>query len=359
MASGRLSERARYALDQHVTIARRRQIEALIHDVGRWPPTETALEHVLNELQELLDLDAGAAHGLAPTTSGWHVEFVHWCGERDAAAARALWEEGLRRAPERPGSYNPTRPEATQRNVAIRPYRTRWYRDQGGASMAEQTLKRGMGLDGTDQLRVLVCDGPVLLGWVGGWRRESFHRRDVLVLQAVVPALRQRMRFERDMPHASVHRAALETALEAFGGPAFLVREDGVIVMVNQRARGLFDEAHFRAYEGLERSLRGEPVPGFHVLAVETSGMPRHQLVIVDESLPEAGLRLRELADRWSLTSRERQVLGLIVEGASNKTVAKQLGVRLRTAEQHVSAVLRKAGMRRRSEVTAVFWSGR
>jgi two-component system, NarL family, response regulator NreC len=45
------------------------------------------------------------------------------------------------------------------------------------------------------------------------------------------------------------------------------------------------------------------------------------------------------------LTKREREIIQLIAEGASNKEVAQKLGVSLRTAETHRANVLRKLNL--------------
>lgn len=55
-----------------------------------------------------------------------------------------------------------------------------------------------------------------------------------------------------------------------------------------------------------------------------------------------------------SLTEREREVLGLLAEGLSNKEIAQELVVTLRAVEFHVSNVLRKLGVM--SRVEAAVW---
>jgi DNA-binding NarL/FixJ family response regulator len=57
------------------------------------------------------------------------------------------------------------------------------------------------------------------------------------------------------------------------------------------------------------------------------------------------------------LTPREREVLALVAEGASNRQIAKTLVVSERTARTHVSAVLAKLGLVSRTQ--AALWAVR
>ena len=58
-------------------------------------------------------------------------------------------------------------------------------------------------------------------------------------------------------------------------------------------------------------------------------------------------------ADGDELTAREREVLVLIAEGATNKEIAAELVVSENTARNHVSHILSKLGFSRRSEAAA------
>ena len=60
------------------------------------------------------------------------------------------------------------------------------------------------------------------------------------------------------------------------------------------------------------------------------------------------------LDDQIVLSTREREVLLLIVSGARNKDIAGQLGVSENTVKFHVSNLLRKTGTRTRSELAAL-----
>jgi DNA-binding NarL/FixJ family response regulator len=57
------------------------------------------------------------------------------------------------------------------------------------------------------------------------------------------------------------------------------------------------------------------------------------------------------------LTPREREVLGLLAQGASNRQIAEKLVVSERTARTHVSAILGKLGLASRTQ--AALWAVR
>ena len=55
--------------------------------------------------------------------------------------------------------------------------------------------------------------------------------------------------------------------------------------------------------------------------------------------------------DLNALTNREKQVLGLIANGLTNKEIAHELGISVGTAKAHVMRLLKKMGMHSRIEV--------
>ncbi len=67
--------------------------------------------------------------------------------------------------------------------------------------------------------------------------------------------------------------------------------------------------------------------------------------------------RLDGASRSWKLTSRELEVLDLLVEGLSNKEIAARLGCAVGTAEIHVASVLRKSGADSRARLIARFWT--
>jgi len=71
-----------------------------------------------------------------------------------------------------------------------------------------------------------------------------------------------------------------------------------------------------------------------------------------EQSVPR-GPRPATAANPAGLTSREAEVLGLVAAGLSNAQIAGRLGLSGRTVGNHVSAILRKLGVRTRGEAGA------
>jgi DNA-binding NarL/FixJ family response regulator len=70
------------------------------------------------------------------------------------------------------------------------------------------------------------------------------------------------------------------------------------------------------------------------------------------EALDPSGVEDEEPAA--SLTPREREVLTLLAAGASNKTIARTLGLSVHTVKFHVASLIDKLGARGRVEAAAI-----
>jgi two-component system, NarL family, response regulator len=68
----------------------------------------------------------------------------------------------------------------------------------------------------------------------------------------------------------------------------------------------------------------------------------------------EIAVRLAERLPCEELTSREQQVLALVVEGASNGQIASSLGIAGGTVKNHISSIFGKLGVAQRTEAVAV-----
>jgi DNA-binding NarL/FixJ family response regulator len=56
------------------------------------------------------------------------------------------------------------------------------------------------------------------------------------------------------------------------------------------------------------------------------------------------------------LTVRERQILGLLMQGLSNKMISRSLGIGLPTAKNHVHSIFAKLGVHGRAEAISVLY---
>jgi len=64
----------------------------------------------------------------------------------------------------------------------------------------------------------------------------------------------------------------------------------------------------------------------------------------------EAGVGKTRLVAELGLTPREREVLGLVADGRSNRQIAEELFISAKTASVHVSNILAKLGVANRAE---------
>ncbi|GAA3927532.1 LuxR C-terminal-related transcriptional regulator [Actinoplanes auranticolor] len=96
--------------------------------------------------------------------------------------------------------------------------------------------------------------------------------------------------------------------------------------------------------EAVWRRTGGNPYRLSELLA--TAGGPE---ALADAPLPA------HLQERPELTAREREVIGCLAEGMSNKQIARALGISVRTVTVHVSNLLRKTGAASRTE--AALWA--
>jgi DNA-binding NarL/FixJ family response regulator len=93
----------------------------------------------------------------------------------------------------------------------------------------------------------------------------------------------------------------------------------------------------------IEKVRRGEDVLGAPVLAKVISELRR-------APGPSVERRRAEGRDAGALSEREAEVLGLVGRGDTNKEIAEKLFIAEGTAKNHVHKILRKLGLRDRTE---------
>jgi DNA-binding CsgD family transcriptional regulator len=93
------------------------------------------------------------------------------------------------------------------------------------------------------------------------------------------------------------------------------------------------------------------------VVTVVTAGlmvMPRDEEADEEAQWPDPVDGDDAPAPPIALTPREREVLALLAEGASNKAIARALGVSVHTAKFHVASLTEKLGAHGRLEAIAI-----
>jgi ATP/maltotriose-dependent transcriptional regulator MalT len=127
------------------------------------------------------------------------------------------------------------------------------------------------------------------------------------------------------------------------------------------RMRWRAAEAHIAAGD---REGAAEPLNAAHDAAVamgagwlrgEIEGLAARARVPLEAAVvvPEEPATVED-DDGFGLTSRERQVLALVAEGATNREIGAQLYMAEKTASVHVSRILSKLNVRSRTEAAAV-----
>lgn len=95
-----------------------------------------------------------------------------------------------------------------------------------------------------------------------------------------------------------------------------------------------------------------------HAITVELEATPLRQRIEALARRARIGIEgvdtADDAADRLGLTRREREVLALLVDGRSNRQIGEQLYMAESTAGVHVSNILAKLGVARRSEAMAM-----
>lgn len=309
-------------------------------------------------LVDVFDLDASCVYNLRPADEAVELEFFHAASRRSGLARDLdrLCREFLDGQARSSLTFDVAAPAVCDRNQ-VRVLSELGFEPSAAAVYRAALAPAGVGA--CDQLRVLVCDGPRLLAWVGGFREQPFDDDDRRALERLVPAVLTALRRESLLADAGFLRAGLEVALAAMHNPAWLISASGDIQLMNAGATALLQSEPWvrdilRHKGATHLDPRGE---GFECTPVHAPGAPVHYLIVRSGLSAQLDARVTAFARRHALTPRQSQVLSLVVRGRSNKAIAAELGCSLRTVELHVSSILRATACDSRAELAA--WSVR
>jgi DNA-binding CsgD family transcriptional regulator len=307
------------------------------------------LADVVEPLRDLLRFDVCIAYGVGEAGARFRLTFGDSMGGRGTLANRRELADFIGKQSGKFAAYDARRPEAWNRNTVLE-YADLVRQGTPTAPITRVVLPR-LAVRVEDQLRVLVCEGPSLLAWVGGFRAEPYTARDRRVLGALVRPLRRRLLLTRRLESADVTRVALDIALENLPGPAFLVSPAGAVSLANAAARARLDAHPTETRRNVAQAIRGTELE-WRAVPVRARGTPVSYLVLARDRNDAAG-RVRAAACGWGLTPRQAQVLALVVAGASNARVAATLGISERTVETHLGAIFTRASVGSRAALAA------
>ena len=313
-----------------------------------------ALARAQPALRDLLRLETCISYGIEEWDDSFRMTFGEFVGGAPSSRFKAVMDDVLRAARGANfGAYDPRHPKPFDRNRVLTfedldPQR----RDPATLPAMFKAMPK-LGLRPEQQLRVLVCDGPSMLGWVGGFRGEAYTARDKRLLGRLVPSLARSLRLDLLVATADGIRAALDAAMEAIAAPAFLLSAVGAPIHTNAAGRCALDQQPGGQRARLrEAALAPARTPEITVTRVESRGRVPYFLAVM-HATANAGALGAAAAQRWKLSRRQRQVLTWVVSGASNARIGAELGISDRTVEAHLAAMFAKAGVTSRSELTA------
>ena len=348
-------------------------------------PGVDVLPQWMGALREALQAERSLAYGVDTGPECFQISFTHASGfSLPTVELHAAMNGYLGSMKESCwGYFNPTSPQPSQRNRVIQfrapgtdaepvspPQDERLeLRKQLGITEEEQAqlqarfrsslghfLQR-FGAERMVHLRVLVCEGPALLGWVGVLRHEPFTARETHILEELTPALQRRLLLDTRLREAGVLHVALQATLEAIGQPAYVVTATGRVAHANSAGQARLAQDGEQVRQSLRSYLRREPTdPALSFTPLRLPGTPAHFLAIEQGGPAQTFARMHSVSANWGLTARETEVLGRLVRGESNKAIAVRLGCAERTVEVHVTRILAKAQVESRSALLSKFF---
>jgi DNA-binding CsgD family transcriptional regulator len=274
---------------------------------------------------------------------------------------RSVLSNGLVAKNKKVFAYNPTRPEPRQRNRALTFQELTVLNGGVSFGMVQEGYPR-LGVGGSDNMRILICDGPTLLAWVGVFREEALGSREQRLLQQLAAPLKHRLLLDLHLERAQLRAAALDVTLELLPYEAYVVHISSRrvrVVLANRLAHTALDTNRSAVHEALRRATAApNDSSEFTVLSFIERGLPDYALITRRTGRVDRLTHNLAIArQRWGLTPRQMQVLALLARGLANKTIALQLECAESTVELHVTALLSRTQSESRAALVASLWS--
>ena len=308
----------------------------------------TGIADVLPRIRELLATEIACVYSVAEGASGWDLSRYHATGLPFSMQRR--FGEFLASAPRRFGVYDPGCPEPSQRNRVIESTRLA---ARSGETFALKGVLEPVGLGEYGHLRVLLCEGPSLLGWFGAISGEPFKARQRTVLRALARPMHRRLLAERRLERGQLASAAMDALLAAVAAPAFIIDSRATVRELNTAARMLLDTRGREIRTALADALAHRPTMlPIELTRLHQRGVATHWLARV--KVDRADACVAAAVQRFALTAREAAVLQWVVRGASNQRIAAELACSERNVEAHLARIFAKADVPSRTALVAL-----
>jgi DNA-binding NarL/FixJ family response regulator len=144
-----------------------------------------------------------------------------------------------------------------------------------------------------------------------------------------------------------VASGCLAAVLELLVVPTWVVRHDGTVRYANARGVAWQQLDPPRLAEELRAAIAGDATS--RRFAVTALSLPGWYLV----SASDDDRCIERARAQFKLTPRQSEVLGLVVVGATNRTIGEMLGITERTVEVHLTAIYERAGVENRATLVA------
>ena len=163
--------------------------------------------------------------------------------------------------------------------------------------------------------------------------------------------------FARLLGEGPMARVALEASLEGLPGMAFIVSSNGTVLFANRAGAARTEAEPDGLRSEIAASIASLSDPGKNAAALVTrlqcEGAAAPYFLLVFRAPSSVRETVKYVSQLWELTPRQHEVLALVAEGFSNKTIGVRLGCTERTVETHLTAVFQKSGFDGRNALLA------
>ncbi len=174
-----------------------------------------------------------------------------------------------------------------------------------------------------------------------------------------VPSTPSAVTFARLLGDGPMARVALQASLDFVGAPAYIVSSSGTVLCANRRGDVALAEApdggaELRAALVEATQLDHPPRKGAPLVTpLRCEGASHVYFLVILRSPSSLEENVALVAQLWELTDRQAEVLRLVAEGYTNKTIATKLKCTERTVESHLTHIFGKSGVTSRTALLA------